>query len=227
METQRKLWNERQKALRQALDQAQDDEHSQAQAVDLFMRQHAMLHAGEVSAPGGYSFDDELWQGLSEATARRLPRGAEHSVAWCIWHLARIEDVTMAVLLAGEAQLFEQEGWAARLKVVLRDTGNALSAQEIIDLSLSVDLPALRAYRMAVGRRTRAVVSKLQPGDFHRKVAPERLQRLLDEGAVCEASRGLLEYWGGLTLAGLLLMPPTRHNLVHLNEAIRLKQKSR
>jgi hypothetical protein len=33
------------------------------------------------------------------------------------------------------------------------------------------------------------------------------------------------EYWGGLTLAGLLLMPPTRHNLIHLNECVKIKKK--
>jgi hypothetical protein len=35
----------------------------------------------------------------------------------------------------------------------------------------------------------------------------------------------VLEYWGGLTYAGLLLMPPTRHNFIHLNEALRVKKK--
>ncbi|MBN1305535.1 MAG: hypothetical protein JXA13_13940 [Anaerolineales bacterium] len=35
-----------------------------------------------------------------------------------------------------------------------------------------------------------------------------------------------LEYsMAGCFLAGFLLMPPTRHNLVHLNEALRLKKR--
>jgi hypothetical protein len=46
-----------------------------------------------------------------------------------------------------------------------------------------------------------------------------------DEGAVVEAARGLLDYWGKRNIAGLLLMPATRHNLVHLNEALQLKQR--
>jgi hypothetical protein len=219
MDAQRKLWNEQQKALRQALEHPQE----YPGAVALFLNQHAMLHAAEVSQSGAYSFDDELWQGLDEITARRIPRNEEHSIAWCIWHLARIEDVTMNVLLAGSDQLFEQNAWANRLTVTTRDTGNAMSPIEIANLSAAVNIAALRAYRMEVGRRTRQIVSQLQPDDFKRKVEPAHLQRLLDEGAVCDASRGLLDYWGGLTVAGLLLMPPTRHNLVHLNEAIRQK----
>ncbi len=85
---------------------------------------------------------------------------------------------------------------------------------------------ALREYRAAVGKRTREAVQALQPGDLRRKAQPERLQRLLDEGAVVPESRYLIDYWGGLTLAGLLLMPPTRHCFVHLNEALNIKKRA-
>ena len=43
--------------------------------------------------------------------------------------------------------------------------------------------------------------------------------------AVLPTGNAVIDYWSGLTLAGLLLMPPTRHNFIHLNEALRLKQK--
>ena len=39
------------------------------------------------------------------------------------------------------------------------------------------------------------------------------------------SAREIVDYWGGLTIAGLVLMPPTRHNFVHLNEALRIRQK--
>jgi hypothetical protein len=45
----------------------------------------------------------------------------------------------------------------------------------------------------------------------------------MDEGAVVAAAKGVVEYWGRRNTAGLLLMPATRHNLVHLNEALWLK----
>jgi hypothetical protein len=54
-----------------------------------------------------------------------------------------------------------------------------------------------------------------------------RLQRLVDEGAVVQAASGLLEYWGGLDVAGLLLMPPTRHCYHHLLEAVELRSAIR
>ena len=228
MDDKRSFWNVQQQALRHALARSE----TTPTAIDLFLQHHAMVHAAEMT--GGelwsfddelWSFDDELWRGLSEEKVRRIPPNGEHSIAWALWHIARIEDMTMNVLLAGGEQVFEQEGWFERLNTPWRETGNALDAAAIAALSAAINIEALRAYRLAVGRRTRAVVSQLSAQEIKQKVRPERLQLLLAQGAVAEGARGLLEYWGGLTIAGLLLMPPTRHNFLHLNEAARLKQK--
>jgi len=222
MDINRKQWNERQKALRQALKKT-EALHS---AIELFMVQHGMLHAPSVSDADLYSFETDIWQDLpvDSPIIRRIPAKSEHSIVWCIWHLARIEDVTMGVLLSGEGQLFELGAWGMQMGIPYRDTGNAMTASEIEALSQVIDIEALKAYRNAVGKRTRAIVRQLKADQLKMKVAPERLQNLLDSGAVCEESHYLLDYWGGLTYTGLLLMPPTRHNLVHINEAIRLKK---
>lgn len=75
--------------------------------------------------------------------------------------------------------------------------------------------------------RTRQIVQQLKVEDLRRKADPSRLERIHQEGAVLEAAWGIAEYWGRSTVAGLLLMPATRHNMVHLNEALRLKSKMR
>ena len=83
----------------------------------------------------------------------------------------------------------------------------------------------MRDYRIAVGQATCQIVREIDTSVFKIGVHPVRLERVLKEGAVVESSRGLLDYWGGLTYAGLLLMPPTRHPFVHFNEAMRIKKK--
>lgn len=223
IETRRKQWNQQQKELRSAL----ENPGQHQKALELFLSQHAALHSSEVSQPGTWTFADELWQDLSENVARRISRNCEHSIVWNLWHLARIEDVTMNVLLAGGPQIMVQGEWLPRLGVTARDTGNAMNPQEIVQLSATLDIPALRAYRVAVGRGTRQIVRQLEPDELPQKVDPARLQRLLDEGAVVQEARGLIDYWSKRTLSGLLLMPPTRHNMVHLNESLRLKQRRR
>lgn len=105
------------------------------------------------------------------------------------------------------------------------DTGNAMSAEEMVQLSEEMDIAALRAYRVAVGRQTRQIVMALTPTDFTKKVDLQRLEKIWTDGAIREAARDILEYWGKRTIAGLLLMPASRHILVHLNEALNLKKK--
>lgn len=221
MDPNRKFWNQQQKELRHALERGED----YREATEVFLSQHAMVHSANMSQAGLWSFEDEIWQYLTEETTRRIPKNCHHSIAWNIWHLARIEDVTMNLLVADSPQCLYQENWNERMKITDLHTGNGMSDEEIVTFSATVDIEALRAYRITVGRRTREIVQQLQPEDFKRKVEASRLQHIRDEGAMRESAEGILEYWGKRTIAGLLLMPPTRHNFLHLNEALRLKQR--
>ncbi len=223
MNANRQLWNRQHQALQRAL--ARPDAHRQA--LDLFLSQHAMVHSAQVSQAGAWSFEDEVWDGLSDAAARCIPASLEHSVAWIMWHIARIEDVTMNLLVGDCPQVFDQGGWLQRTRATIRHTGNVMTRDEIAALSDALDLEALRAYRMAVGRRTREIVRQLAPADFGTKIAPGGLQRIRDQGDVLAAADEIVVYWSKRTKAGLLLMPATRHNFLHLNEATRIRQKCR
>jgi hypothetical protein len=222
MEPNRKHWNEQQKLLRQALTKS-DDYQS---AIDLFLRQHAMVHRAKMSDMRLPSFADEVWGDASDEIVHCVPPKFEHSIAWIIWHLARIEDMTMNGLLAGKPQIFHQEDWPTRLNITVQHSGNVvMDDADVTELSQVIDIGALKAYRLAVGRSTREAAGSLQPEEFKQKVDPTRLQELLDNGSVAEEASDLLTYWGNLTKAGLLLMPPTRHCLIHLNEAMKVKKK--
>jgi len=221
MDIHRKEWNIQQQALRQDLTHGDD----QQKVLEIFKVQHAMVHAADMADTGLWSFQDEVLAGLSDAQLRLVPHQAEHSIAWILWHLARIEDVTMNILVADTPQVLCQDNWLALLRTTMLDTGNSITPASQAELTSALDLDALLAYRSAVGRRTQAIVRQLLLEDLRKKVEPARLQRIKQEKAVTEAAYGLLDYWGGLTLAGILLMPPTRHNFIHLNEALRIKQK--
>lgn len=221
MESNRKLWNEGQKRLRMALDGREDH----AATIELCLRQHAMVHSASVAGTGLWSYPDEILAGLPARAMRAIPDGSEHSIAWVLWHLARIEDTAMNLLVAGSRQVLQEGDWNPTLNTTWVHTGNAMQPEEVATLSAALDIPALLAYRAAVGRRTRAIVQQLSPQDLKRRVDPGRLQRVRDEEAVVEAAEGLLAYWGRRTFAGLLLMPATRHNFVHLNEASHIRRR--
>jgi hypothetical protein len=217
----RKMLNKQQTRLRELL----TSKTKRRAGLDLFRTHHSMLHAQSMSGFGLWSYEDVVFEGLSDEEARTIPDKQEHSIAWMIWHLARIEDVTMNCLVADSHQCFTAGNWQAQLNVSMVDTGNGMTAEMIRTLSGQIDVAALREYRSLVGRRTQEIVRELSPDILPHAVEPNRLQRVLDEGAVLPEGIGVVEYWGRRNIAGLLLMPPTRHCIIHLNEAYALKKK--
>ena len=221
MDISRKNWNTRQKELRKLL----SDPSSSAPAKDLFQRQHAEVHAANMSSAADLSFEDDVFAGMTDEQLRKLPDQIDQSIAWIIWHLARIEDVTMNILVSGDDQIFRKMPWDERLGISIMHTGNMMSRREITELSNSIDLSELRKYRKAVGRQTEAIVEHIQPEDLARKVSQARLSRIMREGAIPEDAQDLIDYWNKRTISGLLLMPATRHCFIHLNEATRIKKR--
>lgn len=219
MDRNRQRWSEGQQQVRRLLREGEDHDA----ALHLWLRQHAMLHAGAMAGDVEWSFEDEVADGLTDEQMRWQPADGTHSIVWLLWHIARIEDVTINLLVAGRPQVLDEDGWAARLRLECRDVGTGMEDADVSHVSDRIDVAALRAYRMAVGRRTRAVVGAMSPPDLRRKVEPARVEALLAGDALSAAAYGLAETWATWTMARFLLMPATRHSFTHLNEARRLR----
>ena len=216
----KKELNQQQTELRRVMESG-----DHAQAIKFFLRQHAILHASAMAKARLWSYEDEILDGLDESQIRRIPQHEEHSILWCLWHIARIEDVTMNLLIAKTNEVLEERQWLVKLHAPIQHTGNAMTFDEVTDLSQRVDIAALLAYRTAVGRRTREIVTKLEPGTLHKKVDQAQIARVAEKDVVHPDAYGIIDYWSKCTIAGLLLMPASRHNLIHLNEAAQLKRK--
>ena len=212
-------WNQQQKTLRNAL----DDPTQFDRAGSLALSQHAWTHESAVSATDEPTFADQLWAGLDADTARLIPAEVEHSIAWLTFHLARIEDTAMNILIEGTPMVLDRGSWLEKMQIEVRHTGNLMPAAEIAALSQSIEIHPLRQYRNAVGKRTREIIQSLTPQRLLEKVHPKDIQQVRDQAAVLPEAEDLLTYWSKRTIAGLLLMPATRHNIVHINEALRLK----
>ena len=221
MDDNLKHWNVQHALLRRLLMK----DKAYQQALPIFLEHHAAVHTAKLQAKAHWSWHDEVLSGLTPDQLRYTPKSSPHSVAWRIWHMARIEDATMNVLLADAVQVFESGNWRDKLEIDCVGVGNEMSSADIVGLSEAINLKALFAYRLAVGKRTRAVVKRLKPDNLLRRPKPDRLQRLVTEQAVQPPALWLLDYWGGYPAANLLLMPATRHPFVHLNEIKRLLPK--
>lgn len=217
------VWNPKQAQLKQLL--LKKDRFSEAMALCLEM--HASVHSGQVSGTLESTYEDELWSNLTDTAFRWNPKGRGTTIAWNLWHLSRIEDITANILIADGLQVFERDNWLDRLGVQIRDTGNAMDQDEIKDFSRKLDMQEMKNYRQAVGKRTREILKALSVEDLKRKMGHGQLQRIMDEGGLLEAdgSKWLLDFWGRKNVGGILLMPITRHQIVHINDSMKLKEK--
>ena len=222
--SQRKQWNENHKKLTSVILKPSEYQNS----IGLFLSQHSLLHSSKMSNSPVATLEDDLLKDLMEESFRKYPVEApdtRNSIVWHVWHVTRIEDMTMNILVAESDQVLHTYNWAKELKVDYPHSGNEMTEIEIADLSENIDINALLEYRIEVGRKTREIVSHLLPSEFRNKVDAGRIDILKEQNAVKREASWLLEYWGNKTIAGLILMPATRHIFLHLNKAIRIKKR--
>jgi len=220
-----KSWNDDIKELRKIILKPDKIQESKSLALSL----HSMVHLSIMSGVDKKTFEDELWEGLDENTFRTSQNQKGRTIAYGIWHCTRIEDITMNLLVAGDKQIFNRENWQEKINSNITDTGNAMTEDDIMEFSKNINMEELKNYRIEVGRRTRDIVENLSTEDMKRNFDKHRLQRILDERAVLDvkASNWLIDFWGRKNVAGIILMPMMRHQVIHINESLSAKKKSK
>ncbi len=187
-------------------------------ALELFLRQHAIAHSARVAAGEQRSSEDLILRHLDEAQMRARPHGL-NSLAWLVWHMARSEDVGINVVIAGQRQVFDEGDWAVRLNVPRRDVGTGMSADEVAELSEQIRIPELRLYRAAVGRRTREVATALPPPAWGEIVDAAATARARAEGAYGPGAEWRERFCTGMSKAWYFYLIAGGHNHLHLGQA--------
>lgn len=216
-------WNVRQKQLKEII--RKPERYPDAQ--ELFLNMHQSVHFAEMSECEE-TMMDRLWDGLNQNEFAIMPTEKDATIAWDIWHITRIEDLTMN-LLVNESEQVLNSYWLSRLHTQVTDTGNAMTDDEIMEFSKRIEPEILKEYRIAVGAKTQEILRNLNAEDMKKKVKPECLARIRNEHGVTEHpdSIWLLDFWGKKDVAGMILMPITRHQLVHINEGLHIKEAIR
>ena len=180
-------------------------------AINFLLVRYGDLHRGLIG---------DLLGKLSEAQVRGRPHPGVNTVAWLLWHTARVEDVGVNRFIADRPQALE-DGWLDRLGIPRRDVGTGMNDAEVDDLSARIDLQALRGYWAAVTQRTLAVVETLRGTDLEAPVPAERVERVVSsEGAVATGAEWLTDFWAaGRSRAWFLAQVPLLHVYGHYFEA--------
>jgi hypothetical protein len=227
----RKNWTAQQNELRLLLASKAHFE----QAIHLFLQQHAAVHSAHLSqadeAAGApcWSLADEVLAGMTDQQIKSVPHSGQNSIAWLLWHITRIEDLSINFLVLEQPQVLMSPGaaWLARLGLQSPDVGASMDEVEVLRLSAQICVPALKEYRDAVGRSTRAGVPQLQAAQLKQVVPGAAIQQLRDEGSISRKGEWLAEYYTGRTKGFFLTRTATSHNYIHLNEAGRVRAKIR
>ena len=189
--------------------------------VRMFLHQHAFLHAADVTN-GPSSIADRTFLGLTDSQIRLRPGKGLNSLAWLLWHMARTEDVNVNLVVVDGRQVFD-DAWARRLNIARPDIGTGMTEDEVGDLSETLDLSAARAYRNAVGRRTREVVASLGESVLEETVGPADVARASMVGAIDARALWLVALWQNQSRATRLATVGITHNALHLGEAQTLR----
>ena len=125
-------------------------------------------------------------------------------------------------LVAGREQVLD-EGWVTRMEIPWRIIGTGMTDDEVSALTAGADVAAVRAYRTAVGRRTREVVQAMPVPAWEETIGEDDIRRAGTLGALRDWKDGAGYPWLGWTRAEQLASSALRHNAAHFGEAVTIR----
>ena len=151
------------------------------------------------------------------------------TIAYSLWHIFRIEDITAHTLIAGDEQVFFRGGYQERTGSPIITTGNELSGRQIADFSEQLDISGLYDYISEVKTDTEKILRSLPFDSLKQKMTAERREQLLSLNVVSsdENAAWLIDYWCGKDVRGLIQMPFSRHWIMHVEACLRIREKLR
>jgi hypothetical protein len=179
-------------------------------ARQMFLLRHERMHV-RVAA---------LTEGLTEEQVRTLVHPGANPLAWLLWHMARVEDSSINLLI-GEGRQVLDATWLSRLGIERRDVGVGMTMREVLDLCARIDLAVLAGYWTAVGEQTTRVVRRLSAQDLDEVVSDERIARAVQGDGMVEGPTGkrLQEFWSGMKKGYFLVYLPLTHIYEHIGQA--------
>jgi hypothetical protein len=178
--------------------------------AQLFLQRHDVLY--------GFWLEG-FWASVPDAHMRQRPHPRVNSIAWNLWHLARVEDAGVSRFVADLPQVLDEGDWAVKLNVPWRHHGSGMTFAEVDELGQRINLPALREYSQAVAERTREVVASVTLDELDAVVTLYRLQQIVvDEGLGHSDPAGLVANYTGWTKGKCLMNFALTHPYQHVGE---------
>ena len=214
-------WTTKQNNLKKLLSK----EETFNDGIKLLLDMHSILHDKKVYNNKDDTIYNVLWDNLTNETCKIITN-KETSILWDIWHITRIEDIVANIIIGNTEEVLNAE-IQEKLNIKIRDTGNAMNKEEIELFNKNVNIKALNEYRIKVGKQTVKIIKGLTFSDMKRKPEKKQLDKIMKSGGLLEKekSKWLLDFWGSKNILGLIMMPITRHQTLHLNDCFNIKER--
>ena len=149
------------------------------------------------------------------------------TVAYSIWHIIRIEDIVVNSLIRRKKEVLYENNFDKKIGADIITTGNELVKQEIAEFSKKLNIEALYEYALSVKASTDEWLKSIHYEDIKKKFGDDDKQRISELGVVSddESAVWLIDYWCNKDISGLIKMPLSRHWIMHIEAANRIKEK--
>lgn len=147
------------------------------------------------------------------------------NIAYSLWHIFRIEDITANTLIADREQVFFTGDYQRRINAPIITTGNELSGDEIAGFTKVLDIVALYEYISDVKQSTEDTLLGMDFDKLKTKIPTERREKLISLEVVSRSEDAfwLVDYWCGKDIRGLIQMPFSRHHIMHTEAMLRIR----
>jgi hypothetical protein len=145
------------------------------------------------------------------------PGANSNSIAWLIWHIARVEDVAINTVIRDVPQVLTRGRWADRLRIDLTQMGTGSSDEEVDDFGKHVDTEQLIAYWDALGADTDAWIKAL-PLESLDEVPDVRERLKTAPGYVSPAGAWVEDIWNNKPASFFLRWVVIGHGNQHIGE---------
>ncbi len=178
--------------------------------VQLFKQRHDVLYD---------FFLADFWKTVPVDLMRQRPHPSVNSLAWILWHMARVEDAGMNLFVSERSQVLDEGDWLRRMNFPWRHNGGGMVFTEVDDLNQRINLEALHGYSRDVQHRSQEIIEQIGQMNLDATMQPERLKViLLDEGLAHSNPEELVIWYSGWSKGKCLMTFGLSHPFQHIGE---------
>ena len=104
----------------------------------------------------------------TDAQLHFVPPSGSHSIAWCLWHTTRVEDLIVNARILGRPTIWNEQ-WAARTGLPAEGNGNGQTDADAQKVRIA-DMDAFASYQEAVWAATADFLAGATEADLAREV---------------------------------------------------------